>query len=152
MRRNDTTNAMGTGSAVRTCRRDGLALGPLLAATLATFVNGCAQPIERLWPPPPGMATHQIVVSVDSWHSVIGVWPRSGPGSQEPGAIQEWSYAERGYYLEGDMGSSSTIRAIFWPSAGVVAVRDGGPPWSERTPQPPARQWRFTNTSLALSR
>jgi hypothetical protein len=119
----------------------------VIAAFLVTaWFGGCASPVEGLWPPAPGDKTFRILVSVDSWHSVIGVWPEGDPGGHDLSLLEEWAYAEKGYYLEGDSGSSGTMRALFWPSTGVVQVTRAGRPWSERTPQPPARTWSFELT------
>ena len=123
-----------------------LLLWGIIAFLITAWFGGCASPIEGLWPPAPGEPTYRIIVSVDSWHSMIGIWPEDDPEGIESASLEEWGYAERGYYLEGDSGSSGTMRALFWPSTGVVQVTCAGRPWSERTPQPPARAWSFNLT------
>ncbi len=120
--------------------------GLTAAFLVSAWFGGCASPIEGLWPPEPGEKTHRIIVSVDSWHSVIGLWPEEDPEGKDMPLLEEWSYAERGYYLEGDTGSSGTMRALLVPSDGVVLVTRAGRPWNERTPQPPARTWSFELT------
>jgi hypothetical protein len=35
------------------------------------------------------------------------------------------------------------VRALFWPTEGVVEVRHYDKVWAERTPQPPAELFRF---------
>lgn len=126
-------------------RRSGASLLLLLLAGyfVSAWFGGCAGPIVDLWPPEPAAGGHRIVVSVDSWHSVIGVYPQDDPEGEDASRLEEWSYAEKGYYLEGDAGCSGTLRALFLPSTGVVQLARLGRPWSERTPQPPARQWFF---------
>ncbi len=117
---------------------------------ITAWFGGCAAPVAGLWPPPadaPADAiTHRIVVSVDSWHSVIGLFPLDDPGGVDMSRLEEWSYADRRYYLDGDTGCSGTMNAMFWPSDGIVQVARLGAPWSERTPQPPARLWSFELT------
>ncbi len=114
---------------------------PILSMAFGIF--GCAQPVSGLWPPGVGDRTFRILVSVDSWHSVIGLWPESDRRGERMLDFEEWGYAEKGYYLEGDTGCSGTCRALFVPSTAVVQVTRAGRPWSERTPQPPGRSWSF---------
>jgi hypothetical protein len=125
----------------RRCRR--AAAGALAVYLLIAWMGGCAQPVKGLWPPAAGEPSYHIVVSTDQWHSVIGLWPLDDPEGRSAAGLEEWSYAEKGYYLEGDSGCSGTLRALFVPSAGVLQESRLGRPWSERTPQPPARQWSF---------
>lgn len=110
---------------------------------VALLPGGCAQPIRQLWPPPPGARSHVIQVSVDRWHSMIALHHEQTSPADESRQWEEWGYAEESYYLEGDSGSSGTMRALFVPSAAVVQVASTAVPWSERTPQPPARSWAF---------
>jgi len=114
-----------------------------LSIAVMLVATGCAQPIAGLWPPPEGSPSHRVVVSVDSWHSVVGIYPRAAAGREGTADLEEWSYAERQYYLEGNSAFSGSMRAVFWPSAGVVQVHRGGPPYSERAPQLPVQQWTF---------
>lgn len=150
-----------------------------LLAGLVLLTMGCASPVSGLWPPPTGAPARAIIVSVDTWHAVIG-FPREearegsgvrGKGyadtperrEEPPGPrnetefsasrltpdasrllFEEWSYAEQAWYLEGHHGLSGVLRALFWPTPGVVEVGTHGRPWSERTPDPPAEQFRFT--------
>ncbi len=115
---------------------------------------GCASPIQELWPPAPGSPTHDIIVSVDTWHAMIAFpqegTPRpSGSARLAPSPVprgllyEEWGYAEQAWYLEGQQGFSGALRALFWPSDGVVEVGTHLRPWSERTPDPPAEQFRL---------
>lgn len=127
---------------------------PAFLAGLFLLSLGCASPNQELWPPAPGSPAHDIIVSVDTWHAVIG-FPQDGSEqpspsfplapSPEPRAVQyeEWGYAEQAWYLEGQHGFSGVLRALFWPSAGVVEVSTHASPWSERTPDPPAEQFQF---------
>ena len=56
---------------------------------------------------------------------------------------EEWGYAERAWYLEGRQGITGAIRALFWPTEGVVEVAVAEQIWAERTPQPPAEVFAF---------
>jgi uncharacterized protein DUF2459 len=132
----------------RTIPRRALQAAAILSVLylLTAWLGGCAQPIDGLWPPRPGERTHRIIVSIDTWHSMVGVWPEDQPDGKEFSALTEWGYAQKAYYLEGDNGCSGTLRALLIPSTSVVHVARAGRPWSERTPQPPARQWSFLLT------
>jgi hypothetical protein len=55
----------------------------------------------------------------------------------------EWGYAERAWYLEGKTGVSGIVRALFWPTEGVVEVGHSDRVWAERTPQPPSELFVF---------
>jgi hypothetical protein len=134
------------------CRRRFLraTAGTVAAAAAAWLVaaacGGCASPVEGLWPPEPGAASHRITVSVDDWHSVIGIWPEGDSRGAEPSDLREWGYAERAYYHEGSMGSCGSLRAMLWPTEGVVVVHDEGRPMEEWSPDPPVRSWTFELT------
>jgi hypothetical protein len=110
---------------------------------LVALISGCASPVDGLWPPREGEASYRILVSVDSWHSVIGLWPKDDPRGAKMADIDEWGFVERDYYLDGDSGSSGTMRAMLVLSDGVVVRAREGEPWSERTYDPPARAWSF---------
>lgn len=124
-------------------------------AGLILLATGCVSPVPEVWPPPAGSPAHDIVVSVDTWHAVIAIPQNSSPQpsrssplapSPAPRALlyEEWSYAEHAWYLEGRQGFTGVLRALFWPTAGVVEVGTHARPWSERTPDPPAEEFRFT--------
>jgi hypothetical protein len=71
-----------------------------------------------------------------------------GPGSNDTpvaGSLlfEEWGFAERGWYLEGRRGLGGVLRALFWPSPGVVEVGLHETPWAYRTPQPPSDLFTF---------
>ncbi|WP_090571161.1 DUF2459 domain-containing protein [Nitrosomonas sp. Nm33] len=57
--------------------------------------------------------------------------------------FEEWGYAERAWYLEGRRGLTGTIRALFWPTEGVVEVGWYDQVWANRTPQPPSDLFIF---------
>lgn len=61
----------------------------------------------------------------------------------EPSVYEEWGYAERAWYLEGRQGLGGIVRALFWPSDGVVEVGRYDQVWADRTPQPPAELFVF---------
>jgi hypothetical protein len=56
---------------------------------------------------------------------------------------EEWGYAERAWYLEGRTGLPGIIRALFWPTEGIVEVGYHDKVWADRTPQPPSALFRF---------
>lgn len=120
-----------------------VATGLLFAAV------GCASPVQGLWPPGRGAPAHTIIVSVDTWHAMIA-FPQVGVETPSPEASQvrqsayeEWGYAEQAWYVEGHTGITGAIRALLWPSAGVVEVGSYDQVWSERTPQPPSERFTF---------
>jgi hypothetical protein len=119
-----------------------------LIAAVVVLAAGCAQPGAGLWPAEPGAATRRIVVSTDGWHSVIGLNADRAPG--EP--VEEWGYARKSYYLEGDTGACGTLAALFVPGTGVVLQTKDPRTWAERTTQPPARSWEFELTDEGWTR
>lgn len=120
------------------------------------LLAGCVSAIEGLWPLSPGIPSFPIYVSLDTWHAMIA-FPRSvgaegsavtsEPQSSEPRAqsrqFEEWGYAERAWYVEGRQGSSGAVRALLWPTEGVVEVGQHDKVWAMRTPQPPAELFVF---------
>ena len=108
---------------------------------------GCAAPgpVRGLWPPPEGQPVRRILVSVDTWHGMVAL-------PQPDGTLEEWGYAERGWYHEHRQGVWGAIRALLWPTEGVVEVVRAREPWARRTPQPPARMWEFDLTEEGYSR
>jgi len=118
-----------------------------ISAAVAAASSGCAAPlpVEGLWPPGPMDPARRIVVSVDAWHGMVGF-------PQEDGTLEEWGYAERAWYLEHRQGSSGAVRALCWPTEGVIEVIRGREPWAKRTPQPPVRMWEFRLTEEGLAR
>lgn len=118
---------------------------------------GCALPVGSLWPPPSDSAVRTIYVSLDTWHAMIA-FPHSEemvsdkkqqdnhlspqyPSFQQ--RFEEWGYAEQAWYLEGRRGVTGAIRALLWPTEGVVEVGQYAQLWAERTPQPPADLFVF---------
>lgn len=66
------------------------------------------------------------------------------PASRLPlHAFEEWGYAERAWYLEGHQGLSGVIRALVWPTEGIVEVGLHDRVWAVRTPQPPSDLFIF---------
>jgi hypothetical protein len=66
-----------------------------------------------------------------------------GTFSQHSYYYEEWGYAERAWYVEGKTGLSGIVRALFWPTEGVIEVGHYDRVWAERTPQPPAELFMF---------
>ena len=98
-----------------------------------------------------------IVVSLDAAHSMIalpvegqvfyvrgdhGVTGTDG-GPGEPRVYEEWGYAERAWYLEKRQGFTGVLRALLWPTEGVVEVGIHGSIWAERTQKPPVEAFKF---------
>ncbi len=134
---------------------------------IALLLGGCTLPVEGLWPPPAGAPTYTIHVSLDTWHAMIAFHQGElrAAGSQQRGRpvsdpsspafphdwravsrhslFEEWGYAERAWYLEGRQGIGGVLRALFWPTEGVVEVGYHDKVWADRTPQPPAELFTF---------
>jgi len=111
---------------------------------LALLLLGCAAPVQELWPPPEGAPTRTIVVSLDTWHAMIAIaLDERVRAFDRSSAFEEWGYAEQAWYLEGRQGITGALRALFWPSPGVVEVGLHEQVWAARTPQPPARTFVF---------
>ncbi len=132
-------------------------VGNWLFASCFLLCMGCASPNPTLWPPQPGMSSHAIIVSVDTWHAMIAVTRirvrESSPSTDNRRWVyEEWGFAERDWYLEGRQGLSGTFRTLLWPSIGVVEIAHNTNLWSERTPQPPAEQFTFHLTEQGFRR
>jgi uncharacterized protein DUF2459 len=99
-----------------------------------------------------------IVVSLDAAHSMIALpveasmlYVNGGHGGVvgtddvpgEPRAYEEWGYAERAWFLEKRQGFTGVLRALFWPTEGVVEVGIHQSTWAERTQKPPVEAFRF---------
>ena len=125
------------------------------AVLLFALLSGCASPVEGLWPPPQDSTTQTIEVSLDTWHAMIA-FPQTKEtedlalGSKH--LYEEWGYAERAWYLEGKIGVSGVVRALLWPTKGVVEVGHYGLVWAERTPQPPSDLFTFRLTEEGYQR
>lgn len=115
-----------------------------LSATV--LLSACASPVESLWPPPSESVQHTVSVSIDTWHAMIAFPREEGTGHSAFGSqpsYEEWGYAERAWYLEGKTGASGAVRALFWPTEGVVEVGHSDRVWAGRTPQPPSDLFSF---------
>ncbi len=126
---------------------------------------GCAAPVRSLWPPGPDGTSKSIYVSLDTWHGMIAFPVEASrsalpPGRRESGdtsgegdiLFEEWGFAERAWYLEGRQGLGGVLRALFWPSPGVVEVGIHETPWAHRTPQPPSELFTFRLTEEGYRR
>jgi hypothetical protein len=136
---------------------------PLIAfLVVCALLWGCASPIPDLWPPTPDVPARTIYVSLDTWHAVIALPMQHEAVSDQPSALsvkagspthnsalriqhsfEEWGYAERAWYLEDRRGLTGILRALFWPTEGVVEVGQYDRVWADRTPQPPAELFVF---------
>jgi len=63
------------------------------------------------------------------------------PGERR--VYEEWGYAERAWYLEKRQGFTGVLRALLWPTEGVVEVGIHESIWAERTQKPPVEAFRF---------
>jgi hypothetical protein len=129
----------------------------VIVLTIIFLLIGCTSPGKGLWPPRPGSTTHAIYVSLDSWHAMIAFPVSERPeGANTPslllpleeggvgeGAFEEWGYAERAWYLEGRTGLTGIVRALFWPTDGIIEVGRHDKVWADRTPQPPSALFTF---------
>jgi hypothetical protein len=103
---------------------------------------GCAASVQELWPPQEGTPSHTIVVSLDTWHAMIA-FPLAPFSFDRTSTFEEWGYAEQAWYLEGRQGVTGVLRALFWPSPGVIEVGLHSRIWAARTPQPPSDVFIF---------
>ena len=122
-------------------------------------------PLPEIWPPPQEAPLHEIYVSLDTWHAMIG-FPRknerlisedrSTPGGEafetDFPYFEEWGFAERAWYLEDRQGLGGTLRALFWPTEGVVEIGQYSKLWATRTPQPPVDLFLFRVSEQGLRR
>lgn len=144
---------------MRTQRQPGLHPGMTSAwATLGMLLAlwGCAAPVRALWPPAPDAPSRTIHVSLDTWHGMIAFPPEASQRTPQSGRtesgdspgegkvlFEEWGFAEHAWYLEGRRGLGGVLRALFWPSSGVVEVGLHDTPWAHRSPQPPSELFTF---------
>jgi hypothetical protein len=90
-----------------------------------------------------------VYVSIDTWHAMIAFPHENGTehsAFKSQHLFEEWGYAERAWYLEGKTGLGGVVRALFWPTEGVVEVGHSDQVWAERTPQPPSDLFSFRLT------
>jgi hypothetical protein len=116
----------------------------ILWVAWAIVLLACASPVESLRPPNPKPPARTVFVSVDTWHAMIA-FPADGVNALPltPHRYKEWGYAERAWYLEDRHGLSGIVRALFWPTEGIVEVGHYDRVWADRTPQPPAELFVF---------
>ena len=124
-------------------------VGALYLASAA--MGGFARPVRGLWPAAEGAESYRVIVSMDRWHSMIGVWPR-GADEGDLSKVEEWGYVDKLFSLDRDDGLRGTLRAMAVPSLGAVQRIQAGQPWSKRTQQPPARQWSFQISATGYER
>jgi len=113
--------------------------------------------LERLDPVFLTRDSISIVVSLDAAHSMIAL-PVEAPvqnvngdhGSARTGGppgssrgYEEWGYAERAWFLEKRQGFMGVLRALLWPTEGVVEVGVHQSIWAERAQKPPVEAFRF---------
>ena len=143
-------------------RPAGHVIAVAIALSATVLLSACASPVEGLWPPSPDSPARTIFVSLDIWHAMIAFPMEQAAISDQPPAVdfearpstqhsalrtqhsfEEWGYAERAWYLEGKTGLSGIVRALFWPTEGVVEVGRYDRIWADRTPQPPSDLFTF---------
>lgn len=126
----------------------------ILTGILFLFLTAaCTSPVESLRAASPGPPARTILVSLDTWHATIA-FPIDEPdrSSSAPPQYEEWGYAERAWYLEGRQGLGGIVRALLWPSEGVVEIGHYDRVWADRTPQPPAELFTFFVSDEAYQR
>jgi len=107
----------------------------------------------------------EIYVSLDTWHAIIGFprknerpvpetlpTPNEATSETDSFYFEEWGFAERAWYLEGQQGLDGILRALFWPTEGVVEIGQYPHLWATRTLQPPADLFVFRVNQQALRR
>jgi hypothetical protein len=116
----------------------------LLLAVGLLFSAGCTTANHDLSSLPKSFPSGTVIVSLDTWHAMLA-FPVHSLNALENSEqeYEEWGYAERAWYVEGEQGISGMIRALFWPTDGVVEVGRHPTIWAERTPQPPAEVFVF---------
>jgi hypothetical protein len=126
-----------------------------IAFSAIVLLSACVSPIEGLWPSSSGSSARAVIVSLDTWHAMIAfpiqqedsdqplAFSSEGDTSSQHSYYEEWGYAERAWYVEGKTGLSGIVRALFWPTEGVIEVGHYDRVWAERTPQPPAELFMF---------
>jgi uncharacterized protein DUF2459 len=127
------------------------ALKILSGTSMLSCFLGCATAMHELWPPPDGVLSVRIVVSLDAWHAVIAL-PIDPKDIASKRVYEEWGYAERAWYLEGRQGITGAIRALLWPTEGVVEVGVHDRIWADRSPQLPADVFAFELSEVGYGR
>jgi len=108
--------------------RDAVArLAPVGLLVLSVVAAGCAGSIEGLYPPAPAELVKPIYVINHGWHTGIavrranipkGVWPEHADFADSE--YVEVGWGNREFYMapEGTLGLA--LKAVFWPSQGVL--------------------------------
>lgn len=88
---------------------------------------------------PQSLPSETVIVTLDTWHAMLAfpIQAENISENDEP-IYEEWGYAEREWYVEGEQGISGTFRSLLWPTQGVVEVGRYPTIWAKRTPNPPA--------------
>jgi hypothetical protein len=118
----------------------------LLALGLLCFLAGCTTAHHDLTSFPESFSPRTVIVSLDTWHAMLAFPVHSRntlEDDEQKQEFEEWGYAERAWYVEEDQGISGMIRALLWPTEGVVEMGRHSSIWAERTPQPPADVFVF---------
>lgn len=139
---------------IRDYTRQGADWLSVLLAGVSLFVSAaCTFATQGLSLPSKSSSPQTVIVSLNTWHAMLAFpVPASDDSQHVPQEYEEWGYAERGWYLEGKTGVSGIVRALFWPTEGVVEVGRHPSVWAERTPQPPAEVFVFPLEREAFSR
>lgn len=125
---------------------------PMTGVIVLCLISACTSPVESLRSVSSDVPLRTIFVSLDTWHAMIA-FPADEPNrSSAPLMYEEWGYAERAWYIEGRQGLGGIVRALFWPSEGVVEVGRYDQVWADRTPQPPAELFVFRVDDAAYRR
>lgn len=119
----------------------------LLAIGTLYSLNACSTGHENYAFLPHPLPSETVIVTLDTWHAMLAFPVQSHQNSPNDEQVyEEWGYAEREWYVEGEQGISGTFRALFWPTEGVVEVGHHPTIWADRTPNPPADVYVFQLT------
>jgi hypothetical protein len=95
------------------------------------------------FPSEPTATGTQLLATGEEKHRGTSSPPDHQPSALRSSHFEEWGYAERAWYLEDQRGLGGIVRALFWPTEGVIEIGHDDRVWADRTPQPPAELFVF---------
>src|SRR5207249_1133313 len=81
---------------------------PSTALSPPIFPAPWEEPEPALYPPARGEETSTLYISSDKWHSMIGFRTSDG--------FEEWGYANKSWFLDGNQGAINAVRAMALPA------------------------------------